>query len=79
MGGSATGGPGRGLILSAHLPGDTYADVLFCSVCRKASRQVRILQLYAPDDAIGAIPDSQEEEEQRAVSLSLAEVWYTDA
>ncbi|HAK22610.1 MAG TPA: hypothetical protein DCM58_04880 [Desulfovibrio sp.] len=64
MGGSATGGPGRGLILSAHLPGDTYADVLFCSVCRKASRQVRILQLYAPDDAIGAIPDSQEEEEQ---------------
>ncbi len=64
MGGSATGGPGRGLILSAHLPRDTYADVLFCSVCRKAPRQVRILQLYAPDAAIGAIPDSQEEEEQ---------------
>ncbi len=38
--------------------------IAFCSVCRKASRQVRILQLYAPDDAIGAIPDSQEEEEQ---------------
>ena len=31
---------------------------------RQNSRQVRILQLYAPDAAIGAIPDSQEEEEQ---------------
>ena len=64
MGGSATGDPGRGLILSAHLPGDTYADVLFCSVCRKAARQVRFLELYAPYDAIGVIPDSLEEEEQ---------------